>query len=297
LGSFRVTPFLLDHSAYDAYALLVEAEGKRLFYSGDFRDHGRKRTRLTDLMANPPPVIDALLMEGTTLGRSQGLAPSLREADLENDFARCFNETRGLALVHVSAQNIDRLVTIFRACLRSKRTMVIDLYTALILEATRNPRIPQSHWEQVALCIPERQRIQIKRKGLFDELARHSRHRIYPGWDIAKHPDQFVLLFRSLWMPDLERAKLLHGAGLIHSQWDGYLKQPSFQDIREWAQRHHLAFHQIHTSGHADPDVLRLFSNTLAPKILVPIHSNVPEAFAGLFPRVAARANGEWWEI
>lgn len=42
LGPFRITPFLVDHSAYDAYALLVEGDGKRLFYSGDLRMHGRK---------------------------------------------------------------------------------------------------------------------------------------------------------------------------------------------------------------------------------------------------------------
>lgn len=297
MGPFRITPFLVDHSAYDAYALLIEADGKRLFYSGDFRDHGRKGKLLDDLKANPPSAIDVLLMEGTTLGRSQDSAPSLREADLENDFVQCFEGARGLVLVQVSAQNIDRLVTIFRACLKSERTMVIDLYTALILEATGNSHIPQSHWERVALCIPERQRIQIKRKGLFDELARHSIHRIYPGRDIAKRPDQFVLLFRSLWMPDLERAKLLHGARLVHSQWEGYLTQPSYQGIHEWTRRHHLGFHQIHTSGHADPDLLRRFENALAPTILVPIHSDVPEAFAGLYPRVAARTNGERWEV
>ena len=42
IGPFRVTPYLVDHSAFDAYALLVEADGKRVFYSGDFRGHGRK---------------------------------------------------------------------------------------------------------------------------------------------------------------------------------------------------------------------------------------------------------------
>lgn len=41
-GPFRVTPHLVDHSAYDAYALEVEADGRRLFYSGDIRAHGRK---------------------------------------------------------------------------------------------------------------------------------------------------------------------------------------------------------------------------------------------------------------
>src|SRR5690349_13354049 len=32
LGPFIITPFLVDHSAYDSYAFLVEADGKRLFY-------------------------------------------------------------------------------------------------------------------------------------------------------------------------------------------------------------------------------------------------------------------------
>ena len=35
LGPFRILPFLIDHSGYDAYSLLIEAEGRRLFYSGD----------------------------------------------------------------------------------------------------------------------------------------------------------------------------------------------------------------------------------------------------------------------
>jgi len=42
VGPFCITPFLVDHSAYDAYALLIQSGGKRLFYSGDFRAHGRK---------------------------------------------------------------------------------------------------------------------------------------------------------------------------------------------------------------------------------------------------------------
>ncbi len=30
-GPFTITPYLMDHSAYDAYAFLVEAEDKRRF--------------------------------------------------------------------------------------------------------------------------------------------------------------------------------------------------------------------------------------------------------------------------
>lgn len=46
VGPFSITPYLVDHSAYDSYALLIECAGKTIFYSGDFRDHGRKSALL-----------------------------------------------------------------------------------------------------------------------------------------------------------------------------------------------------------------------------------------------------------
>ena len=39
----KVTPLLVDHSAYNAYMLLIEAEGKKILHTGDFRNHGFKR--------------------------------------------------------------------------------------------------------------------------------------------------------------------------------------------------------------------------------------------------------------
>ena len=42
VGPFTVTPILTDHSAFDAYMLLIEGAGKRILYTGDFRRHGRK---------------------------------------------------------------------------------------------------------------------------------------------------------------------------------------------------------------------------------------------------------------
>ena len=41
-ADFKVTAYNVDHSAYDSLAFVIEAEGKRLLYSGDLRMHGRK---------------------------------------------------------------------------------------------------------------------------------------------------------------------------------------------------------------------------------------------------------------
>ena len=53
IGAFTITPHLVDHSAVDAYAFLIEAEGKRLFYSGDLRSHGRKGVLFENLVKRP----------------------------------------------------------------------------------------------------------------------------------------------------------------------------------------------------------------------------------------------------
>lgn len=296
IGPYRITPYLVDHSAYDAYALLVEAGGKRLFYSGDLRLHGRKGSLVERLLSSPPSEIDTLLIEGTTLSRDGHTPEPRHEADIEDDFAHLFRQTEGLCLVQASAQNIDRMVTLYRACQKTRRILVIDLYAALVLEATGNPHVPQSHWQGVALCIPGKQRIQIKRNGWFETLGRHSRHRIYLDREIQSNPSEYVLLFRRLWMKDLDQIGNLRGGCFIHSQWEGYLREPRFQEIEAWRIRHELAFHLVHTSGHAHPDDLRKLARSLSPRKLVPIHTRAPDRFAGLFQPIELHEDGEWWE-
>ena len=121
LGPFRITPYLMDHSAYDAYAVLVEAGGQRLFYTGDLRGHGRKARLFERLVKHPPGDVDVLLMEGTTITRSGTDEGFATEDDLEAEMMGIFARTAGMPLVWCSGQNIDRLVTVFRAAKRVGR--------------------------------------------------------------------------------------------------------------------------------------------------------------------------------
>jgi len=40
IGDIQVIPYFVSHSAYDAYMILIEAEGKKILHTGDFRGHG-----------------------------------------------------------------------------------------------------------------------------------------------------------------------------------------------------------------------------------------------------------------
>ena len=40
IGDIKVTPFYNCHSIYDSYMFLIEADGKRIWHTGDYREHG-----------------------------------------------------------------------------------------------------------------------------------------------------------------------------------------------------------------------------------------------------------------
>lgn len=296
IGPFTVTPFLVDHSAYDAYSVMIESGGKRIFYSGDLRSHGRKATLFERLKANPPKDIDALLLEGSSLGRLNDDQHFPTEKEIEAQLIHAFSTTDGLALVHTSGQNIDRIVSIFRASKRTGRKLIIDLYTAAILEATGNNNLPQSAWSDVALYVPQAQRIQIKENAWFDLLKRHSTNRIFIE-HLQQAPNKSTLLFRPLHRFDLERGGCLSGAIYIYSQWEGYWEQGSYDMVKDWLERHSIPKLSIHTSGHASPSELKKLVSAISPRNVVPIHSFFPEKYPELFPNVEAHNDGEWWEV
>jgi ribonuclease J len=296
IGPFKITPFLIDHSGYDAYSLLIEADGKRLFYSGDFRAHGRKAQLTEELIVNPPKGIDVLMLEGSTLGRKENHESFPSEKDIENSLAAEFRKAEGLTLVHTSSQNIDRIVSIFRACKKTGKTLVMDLYTAVILEATGNEKLPQSDWPEIALYIPNSQRIQIKNNKWFDLLKKHLGNRIFIE-KLQEISINCVLLFRHIHMRDLEKANLLKDAIYIYSQWEGYWERDSNKSLREWLTKHNITKISIHTSGHASIDDLVRFAEAFKPKKIVPIHTFMPEKYNELFNNVKLHADGEYWEV
>ena len=296
VGPFHITPYLVDHSAYDAYALLIEGGGRRLFYSGDFRSHGRKSALFKKMVAMPPRNIDAMLVEGSSLGRLSDNQHFPAEFDIETQLVEAFSATNGLAMVHASVQNIDRIVSIFRASKRTGRKLVIDLYAAAILEATGNKNIPQSDWPSMALFVPQVQRLQIKENDWFDLLKQHSSNRIYIE-GLREMPNRSTLLFRPLHRFDLERGKCLEGAAYFYSQWEGYWEQGNYDKLKDWLERHSIPRHNIHTSGHASPADLKAFVAALSPGKVVPIHSFMPERYQELFSDVEAHPDGEWWEV
>ncbi len=282
LGPFTITPYKTDHASYDSYSLLIEADGEKLFYSGDFRIHGRCKDSVEKFLANPPKDIGFLLLEGSSLGRLNSNENFVSEADIENEMLEVFKAAKGIVLVQSSAQNIDRMVSVFRACVKSKRKLIIDLYTAIILQSTWNSNIPQSYWSQIGLYIPKQQRIKIDRSGWYKELRIHSRNRIYPE-ELNNIASKAVILFGNNHIKDNGLKKCLGRATYIFSMWKGYWEKETFKQVRTFLGSYKIPIHFIHTSGHASPSDLKRFVDLLKPRKIIPIHTFYPDKYKELF--------------
>jgi ribonuclease J len=295
IGPFKVTPYLVDHSAYDAYALLVEADGQQLFYSGDLRAHGRKGQLFERLLREVPRGVDAMLLEGTTLGRPPG-ETCQTEAELELEMQSLFESTPGLALVWTSGMNIDRLVTIYKAAHHANRTLILDMYAASVLRATHNAHLPQAEWRGVRVYLPDSQKQAVKRAQAYEFASTFSRSRIYPR-DLPAAANLSVLLFRPTMLGDLEKADCLGGAHLVYSLWPGYLEDEKQKPFLERLDQLGIPVAMCHTSGHATPDDLQRLVEALSPREVVPIHSQVPERYAERYANAHMRRDGEWWAL
>ena len=150
IGDFKITPYLVDHSATDAYSFLIEAEGKKVLYSGDFRANGRK-SKLFDKMIKDKNLknVDILLMEGTMLQRSNDDFPD--EQSVEDKIYETLKANNQISFMIGSSQNIDSIVSAYRACKKANKIFVVDMYTAWILKKMKiiSSNIPNIDWDNV----------------------------------------------------------------------------------------------------------------------------------------------------
>jgi ribonuclease J len=190
------------------------------------------------------------------------------------------------------------MVSIYRACKRTGRTLVLDLYAAEVLAATGKDSIPKAGWDNVAIYIPEYQRRHIVRNELFHLLPQYKPHRIFRD-KLAALAQKAVMLFRPAMVADIDKIPdVWLAARVIWSQWAGYLPSPANQDFLAKLKERGADLEVIHTSGHASIVDLKRLAAALAPDVLVPVHTFEGDRYAELFgANVVQRSDGEWWRV
>ena len=283
IGDFSITPYWADHSAFDAYSFLVEANGKSIFYSGDFRSHGRKAKAFKWFTYNAPQNVDYLLLEGTTLGRES--KPFKTETEIEDELTNVFKQPDKINLIYMSGQNIDRLVSTYRACIKSDKILVVDIYVATILKELSkfaNLPFPSKQFENVKVIFPYYTSRRLKNGGNEEILYQLKNYKITKE-EISTQSKNIVMIVRPSMQKDLEHIAGIDGGNLVYSMWEGYLLKSDTKDFIDYLTKKRFSTYNIHTSGHADTETLKQMVEAINPKVIIPIHTFNGSAYKTIF--------------
>ncbi len=279
IEGIKITPYSVDHSAYDAYMYLIEADGKVALHTGDFRGHGFRGASMMKVIKHyvheAGRQVDYLITEGTMIGDRQ-FEECLSEENLEEKAKSYFRENRYVFLV-VSSTNLDSLASFYRAakaynmetyCYNYYMTTQLQTFSRTAGARTSHYRFDNihtlnldgrlhgEHWEN-----PAEQRAAMEKKGFLCIIK--------PGED-AKH---WVELFA-------DKNPLM-----VYSMWDGYIDKKRAAKIPEWIDffqpfKDRNRFVQPHTSGHASAEMIEKVIEAVEPREeIIPMHTEHPEGF------------------
>lgn len=249
IGDIQITPFCIDHSACDSYLFLIEADGKRVLYTGDFRLHGVRGETMDKILDRRIGKVDVVVTEGTTVSRSEHEV--VTEWDLQKRVKAYLRQYK-YVFVLCATTNLDRIFALARAVPRGKYC-ICDDYQKMLVETV------SKHWNGISSFyeMPKLLSFKYHPPARFAELG---------GLMFVRANSKFEAIIRQY-----DPAQSI----LLYSMWDGYRTKPD-SNIPEflsltgtWAE--------LHTSGHASPDDLRHVIEKADPEIVIPMHTDAPQ--------------------
>ena len=267
VGDMKITPFRVDHSACDSYMFLVEADGKRVLHTGDFRLHGVRGKAMDKILERRIRKVDALIVEGTTLSRPAGRPVSEWNLNKRLD---AYLKRYKYVFVLCASTNLDRIFALARAVPCGKYSLCDKYQHELAKLVSEHYKGRSSFYEMPKLLSFEKNPPAgfDRRGGLMFVRANRRFEQVIRKFDPA----------RSI---------------ILYSMWDGYRTAPESR-IPEFLA---LAgtWESLHTGGHASPEAVRRVIEKTDPEIVIPIHTDAPRKMRELSGgrKVALLQDGE----
>ncbi len=285
IGDIKVTPYSVDHSAFDAYMFLVETPDKNILHTGDYRDHGHKGHK-RDKDGNDVNVmlevircfvkdfgrrkIDVLITEGTMLG---GRANDKRysEAQMYEDAKALFKDNKYVFL-KISSTNADSLATFYHAARKNGMGVYANRYVLNQLETFSEAGKKYTDFYDFKEVWPI----------LFTNTEAMNNPKFKRGYEGQRQhmrDEGFVILVSEYDNYD----KLIDEFSdlptiFLYSLWDGYItkekgKGAYNEKLAKFCEKHNAI--PMHTSGHAYPEYIEQVKTAVCAEETITIHTEV----------------------
>ena len=143
-GEIYITPFFVDHSAFDSYMFLIEADKKRILHTGDFRGHGYLSKGLEKILKLKARNIDVLITEGTMLSRLN--EDVVHENTIKTEAIKLLKKDNHPHFLFAlcSSTDMDRLASFHEACKETGAKFLCDSYQKSVLDIFTKYAAPHS---------------------------------------------------------------------------------------------------------------------------------------------------------
>lgn len=276
LGNLKVTPYRVDHSAYNSTMFVVTDGEEKALYTGDFRDNGYTGDKLIPTIKEIGQV-DYLITEGTNIGNNTHILK--KEESLVNEFEEIFKYYKQVFIM-MSSSNIDRITTILKACNKTKHILIQDLYMAhltTLIQKEDHKNIPNPvTFDNVMVYKPKYLRNkkdkEFKKKYLYSFSEKNKNSMLYKP---------FVMNIRTSMLRDLEtfefKGNILTNACLVYSMWGGYKEKEDIKSFIEKAKKLGITLIEkdIHTSGHASEELIEQVKRIVNAREVFTIHTQI----------------------
>lgn len=255
IGDIKVTPFFNCHSIYDSHMFFIEADDKRIWHMGDYREHGYLGKGLIPTLKKYATDIDVLITEGTMLKREDKCIHERIVSYKMQNVMRAFKYVFVLA----SATDIERLAAIKRASIDAAKPLYISslfMKKTMVYFTERESKLSKGLFSFEPLFYNDRMLKKLKQTGMTMVVGTSQMKRVKGLLD--KLPQEETLL--------------------IYSSWDGYYKDPEQVKVNPKYKEFRDMFYNvvdIHTSGHADRQTIEKVIKTVKPKEVVCIHKEL----------------------
>jgi ribonuclease J len=291
----EVEPIHVDHSAPAAYGFLLHTSAGTIAYTGDLRQHGPHSEMTHDFIeaarTNEPI---ALITEGTRVAPEDPRGP-ISEALVKSQSIETAGKAAGKAVFATFyPRDVDRIRTFVEVAKAVGRRFVLQARAAhLLVSLSQDSRIQVPDvLRDPDLLVYDRQydRQETWEKNLFAQLG----DRVVTS-DYAKaRQNELVIQLDAMTMPELIDIQPVPGSTLIHSKSEPIEEDDKVEKaVANWVRFFQLHRFQYHASGHMSEGEIAEMIRTIAPKTVIPVHTEHPERFTRLAPQVVQPKVGE----
>ncbi|MCF0129000.1 MAG: MBL fold metallo-hydrolase, partial [Pseudobutyrivibrio sp.] len=292
LPGFRVEPYSVDHSAYDAYMFLIEVsddayeDGKKvILHTGDFRGHGRRGKAMIPVIkkyvhANGRQV-HSLITEGTMMSRLTEKVKT--ETEMMHE-AEAYLKKHKYTFLICSSTNLDSLASFYQAAQTASKPYgrymyVYNTYFKTQLQTFSDTAGSFSDVYQFHNV----HKLDLNRElksDKWDKSMSQKKLMEITGFLAVIKPEEWCEDFVEPFIEDYKAGSIDEMPVIIYSMWEGYVNPKHEARKQDWIdfldnmKSKGVEVKHLHTSGHAAAGMLRKVIKAVAPtEEIIPMHT------------------------